>query len=457
MEIYRTKAWWKYGLGIFALLIICISIYYNSYLAKRLAEQERKFAKITASTLLEVNKQVTEGSKKNSDEAEGSNASNLQLDLGPSTLQLDIIQANTTIPIIITNENGDITLAKNLDESKIDQMKATCDTTYVDVGSIDENVRVERKMIVRGDSSYLLSMKATFEKNRPPIKMTIWKDKYQLLYFGESSTLQQLRWYPFIQFAIVACFILIAYWMFNAARRSEQNMVWLGMAKETAHQLGTPLTSLMGWMELLKINNDETSQMVGREMEKDVNRLKLISERFSKIGSKPELKEVDVAGNVERNVKYMKRRASQNIQFSYKIKGERPIIANVSETLFDWVIENLLKNALDAMTNKGAIDVYLEDRGEDILIDVKDTGKGIPKGQQRTVFQPGFSTKKRGWGLGLSLSKRIVEYYHKGKIFVHQSNVDEGTTFRIILPKAIPEKQNKQAPVESQNIAVPKI
>lgn len=270
-----------------------------------------------------------------------------------------------------------------------------------------------------------------------PLELTISEDVKQLVWYRESYLLRQLRWYPYIQLLSICAFLSFAYWAFSSARKAEQNKVWLGMAKETAHQLGTPLTSLLGWVELLKISEDPsgTMAMVGEGVEKDVDRLNLISERFSKIGSEPKLVEMDLGAVVQDNFDYISKIAPKKVEMSYSQEGPSPAIVKVSPTLFGWVIENLLKNALDAMDGKGSIDVLLRNQAEQIVIDVTDTGKGMPKSRFKTVFEPGFSTKKRGWGLGLSLSKRIVEYFHKGQIFVYQSTVGKGTTFRIVFNK----------------------
>ncbi|HNL07862.1 MAG TPA: HAMP domain-containing sensor histidine kinase, partial [Chitinophagales bacterium] len=228
---------------------------------------------------------------------------------------------------------------------------------------------------------------------------------------------------------------LVAYLLFSTARRAEQNKVWLGMAKETAHQLGTPLSSLMGWVEMLKTvqDPDGINDMIAQEVGKDVERLQLIADRFSKIGSIPKLQNSDVVDEVRQTLYYVKRRASSRVSFHFD-ETTPPIIIALSPVLFDWVIENLLKNALDAMDGKGEIRVAIAEDANDVVIDVTDTGKGIPKSRFITVFEPGYSTKKRGWGLGLSLSKRIIETYHKGKIFVAHSSPNEGATFRVILP-----------------------
>ena len=234
-----------------------------------------------------------------------------------------------------------------------------------------------------------------------------------------------------IQLVIVALFIIVTLVTISTRNKSTQNQVWAGMAKETAHQLGTPLSSLQGWLELLKENKD--NDMISHEMEKDIDRLKLVSDRFGKIGSIPNLEPTDIAAQIEKMVSYIKKRATDRV--SFKLLGNPTTIAAINAPLFDWVIENLLKNALDAMEGKGSITIQVTEEEKQILIDVTDSGKGISKQNIAKVFKPGFTTKKRGWGLGLSLSKRIIEHYHKGHLFVKHSEPGKGTTFRIVLKK----------------------
>jgi signal transduction histidine kinase len=236
-----------------------------------------------------------------------------------------------------------------------------------------------------------------------------------------------------VQLLIVSLFIIITITALSTSFRSSQNQVWAGMAKETAHQLGTPLTSLQGWVEMLKENPGDEKMVI--EMEKDVNRLKLVSDRFGKIGSTPHLEEHNVVAQVQSMIDYIKRRAPGKVQFSLDAADITSIPAHISPPLFDWVIENLLKNALDAMEGKGSIHVTMRAQDQQVQIDVTDTGKGIARQNIHKVFKPGFTTKKRGWGLGLSLSKRIIEQYHKGQLFVKQSEPGKGTTFRILLKK----------------------
>jgi signal transduction histidine kinase len=252
-------------------------------------------------------------------------------------------------------------------------------------------------------------------------------------YYGDSNLLKEVRYYPIIQLIIVALFILITLITVSVRNKSTQNQVWAGMAKETAHQLGTPLSSLEGWVEMLKDN--PANAKIGIEMEKDVDRLKLVSDRFGKIGSIPQLEEKNIVEQIESMVNYIKRRATDKVSFTINSQNQTDITALINAPLFDWVIENLLKNALDAMEGKGSIVVDIKNETAQTLIDITDSGKGILKANINKVFKPGFTTKKRGWGLGLSLSKRIIEQYHKGELFVKHSELGKGTTFRIVLKK----------------------
>lgn len=271
------------------------------------------------------------------------------------------------------------------------------------------------------------------EQNEPII-ITISEHEKQYLYYRDSILLQNLKFYPIVQFGVVFLFMLIAYLAFSSSRKAEQNQVWVGMSKETAHQLGTPISSLMAWVELLKMQNID--ERLIREFEKDTQRLQKITERFSKIGSVPELVLTDVGETVRSTVEYLKTRSSGKVVFIQDFLPDQKYEVPLNSPLFSWVIENLCKNAIDAMNNSGTIHISFIEKPEHLIIDVTDTGKGIAKVYFKTIFQPGFTTKKRGWGLGLSLAKRIVENYHKGKIFLKHSEINKGTTFRIILNKA---------------------
>ena len=389
MDIYRQKSKFKLLLIIVGLIIVLLSLLYNNRLASKLAIEEQKKAEILRNTYNEI-----------------FNAP-LEEDL---SFEQSIIEKNNTIPIIIADSLDNILFFGNIDSAKIKRHADYVQHRLEQIKTIQEPLTFEI-----GENS----------------------GELQYLYYENSSLLRQLKYYPFVQFAILGLFLGIGYLAFSFSRRSEQNRVWVGMAKETAHQLGTPLSSLVGWVEYLKEayqDNPEAVKVFG-EMEKDTHRLELVTDRFSKIGSKPNLKPHLVSEQLQTSLDYIKRRASDQVNFKISIENDR-LTSNMNPALFNWVLENLLKNALDAMDGKGNIEITLQQKKGDILIDVKDDGKGISKNLQSRVFQPGISTKKRGWGLGLTLSKRIIEEYHNGKIFVKESNTGKGTTFRIVIPSA---------------------
>ncbi len=375
---------WRVLLSFVAILIVTGTIFYSRYVANKIAEEEKQKVELWV---------------------EASNAMN-NPDNNDVDLPFRIIRNNDDIPIIETNEKDSITNYINLDSAR----------------AVD-------------DQSYLQRKLEKFKSINPPI---IWTDpqdstKVNRYYYGHTSLLNEVRFYPLIQLLIVGLFIVVTLLALQSSYRSVQNQVWAGMAKETAHQLGTPVSSLEGWVEMLKENPD--NQKVAMELEKDVDRLRLVSDRFGKIGSSPHLEEVNLVAQIHNMVDYMKKRAAGKIHFSVNTNGKAEVIGKVSPPLFDWVIENLLKNALDAMEGKGEIAVSIQDGEKEVFIDVADTGKGISKQHINSVFKPGFTTKKRGWGLGLSLSKRIISFYHKGEIFVKHSELGKGTTFRVVLKK----------------------
>jgi len=368
-----------------ALLIVSATLLYTNSLAKKLAEEEKMKVEIWA-----------EGIKS----LASSNADDI------SFYNL-VISSNSTIPVIMVDEEGNIieNSYKNLDSTKV-----ATDTTYL------------KKKLVE------------FKQAHPPI-IVQFKDQFKnYVYYGESYLLLQLRYFPYIQLSIIGLFLVLIFIMLSIASRSLQNQVWVGMSKETAHQLGTPLTSLEAWLEHLKENRE--SKEMAFEMQKDLDRLKLIADRFSKIGSVPNLEPTNVTERLENMVEYMRKRAPQRVRITLHDNGYSRAMASMSGPLFDWVIENLLRNALDAMEGKGNIDLYLNEQNDQVVIDVTDDGKGIPGRYKDKIFTPGFSTKKRGWGLGLSLAKRIVNEYHKGNIFLKHSEPGKGTTFRITLKSA---------------------
>jgi signal transduction histidine kinase len=266
-----------------------------------------------------------------------------------------------------------------------------------------------------------------------PIEIEVADRGKNYIFYKDSYVLTQLRYFPYIQLVIIGIFLLVAYLIFSTSRRSEQNQVWVGLAKETAHQLGTPLSSMMAWVDYLESKGLDQETIT--ELHKDVNRLKTITDRFSKIGSVPVLKPENIVSLIYQSVSYFKTRASQKILFSIDVPEETVIMVPLNYQLFDWVIENLIKNAIDAMTRSGNINIQVFEEGKHVFIDISDSGKGIPRNMFKTIFNPGYSSKQRGWGLGLSLSKRIIREYHRGKIFVKSSTLGKGSTFRIMLRK----------------------
>jgi signal transduction histidine kinase len=372
---------WRWLLALLGIAIVCGTIFYSQYLAQKIrTEEQQKIEQWLAASKAILNPDLT--------------------------LPNLIRNEQHSIPIIETNENDSITSYFNLDTVKIDQ-----------------------------DKSYLANQLKIFRSQNPPLEIK-WSDSpytANRYYYGHTALLDQVRYYPLIQLLLVAVLIFFIVYSITTHNRATQNQVWAGMAKETAHQLGTPLSSLQGWIEMLK--EQGLSAETVSELQKDVDRLNLVSDRFSKIGSIPQLEKSDIIFQIHQMMDYMRRRTTSKVQFSFEKNGHEHIEANISPPLFDWVIENLLKNALDAMEGKGHIDVNIKEETEQVTIDISDTGKGISSGNIRRVFDPGFTTKKRGWGLGLSLSKRIMETYHKGELFVKQSDVGKGTTFRIVLNK----------------------
>jgi two-component sensor histidine kinase len=376
---------WRTALAFVAILIVTGTIFYSQYLSRKIEKDERQKVEEWVEASISL--------------------------LNPNTpdtrLPLKIIKDNDDIPIIWTNEKDSI-----IDHINLDSNQLLKDPDYL-AGKLKE-------------------LKAT---NKP----IVWADptnpsKINRYYYGNTTLLKEVRYYPIIQLFIVGLFILITLIALKSNYRSTQNQLWAGMAKETAHQLGTPVSSLEGWVEVLR--DIQGTERILPEIEKDVQRLQLVTDRFGKIGSKPKLQETDIVLQVQNMISYIRKRAGSRVAFNLDIKGEQPTRTLVSPPLFDWVIENLLKNALDAMDEKGKIDISISNMASDIIIDITDNGKGISKANIKKVFNPGFTTKKRGWGLGLTLTKRIVEQYHKGQIYVKSSEVGKGTTFRIILNKS---------------------
>ncbi len=380
--------WWNWRtlLAVVAIGIVIGTVFYSNYLSKKIADQEK--LKVEAwveaqRTLLNTN-----------------DAANI-------ALSSKLIAENTDIPIIETNEKDSIISARNLDSAR----------------SINDKFFLQDKL-------------KEFSDLNAPIVLVLNEKPYiaNKYFYGESELQREVRYYPIVQLLIVGLFIVVTVVTQRVSYRSRQNQLWAGMAKETAHQLGTPLTSLQGWLEMLREN--ESNHKIVNEMEKDVDRLQLVSDRFGKIGSNPKLEERNIIYQLTQMLDYVKKRAGKHVEFELDTHGKTEIAAMISPPLFDWVIENLLKNALDAMEGKGKMKVEVEEKASKIYIDITDSGKGISKANVNRIFNPGFTTKKRGWGLGLTLTKRIVEQYHKGTIFVKWSEQGKGTTFRIIMDKS---------------------
>jgi signal transduction histidine kinase len=376
---------WRTALAALAILIVSGTIFYSGYVSRKIQGDERKKIELWAdaqNTFMKTDDKYA-------------------IDLVAS-----ITTKNTTIPIILTNENDSI-----IDHLNLDTTKALRDSSYV-----------KRKL-------------KSFKSLHQPVSWANPLDSTQknLLYYGKSTLSNEVKLYPLIQLLVVAMFIIVTLILLQTSNRSTQNQVWAGMAKETAHQLGTPVSSLKGWLEMLKESN--TSTEITTEIEKDIMRLELISDRFGKIGSTPKFIDTNIVERIELMMDYMKKRASGKVVFGIHAGQYDDTNAPISPQLFDWVIENLYKNALDALEGKGSIHTYIYRYDDKVIIDVSDTGKGIPRNKWKTIFKPGFTTKKRGWGLGLSLTRRIVQAYHQGKIYVKESEPGKGTTIRVILPK----------------------
>lgn len=386
MNALNRIAGWKIYLGIAGMIIVLASLLYSNYLAGEFVEREQKMAShwLEATTAL----------------AESDDEDDLYCDL---SLHQKIIESNSTIPVILTDHNNNALIGRNFG------------------AVLDEDTEFLQKQVNR-----------LIEMGVEPLK-----SPYNFLYFKESKIVTQFRYFPYVQFLLIASFVLFGYFGINAARKAEQNRVWVGLAKETAHQLGTPISAIVAWIEHLRLMKEEDVEVneILNELQNDVDRLELIANRFSKIGSVPKLESVNIVEELEKCKDYMQKRASRRVEFHFPKREEQKLQADINPPLFDWVIENLLRNALDAMSSKGKISADVMDDPNYVYIDISDTGKGIPNNNFAKVFEPGFTTKKRGWGLGLSLAKRIIEEYHSGKIFVKKSKEGVGSTFTIQLPK----------------------
>ena len=502
MDLYTQKKRGKLLLFILAAIIIGVSIFYTNIIVNKFASQEQKNVRLWASAVHRKARLVkyTEGFFSKLQEQERERVELLaevynQLlkddTVSDLTFYLDIIYNNNTIPVILTNEKGEILNTKNLeadddtlsyltgklqdDFSLYDPIEVPYTKTrrnylyYKDskffqelkdvlnnfISSFMEEVALNsssvpviitdssRRNVIQfgnlndirmSDPVYVRQKLEEMERENTPIKVTFGDQGTSYIFYKDSDLLTIMRFFPLAQILIIAVFFVIAYLLFSYSRKSEQNRVWAGMAKETAHQIGTPLSSIMAWMELLKLG-EGTADQAADEIEKDIRRLEVITERFSKIGSVPRLEQNNIIQIIYDSVAYLKPRSPKKISYLIDVPEDVEIFIPVNSSLFSWVIENVCKNAIDAMGGVGTILITLKEEPKHILIDVSDTGRGISRAEQRDIFNPGYTSKKRGWGLGLSLSKRIIRDYHKGKIFVKSSTVGTGTTFRIIMRK----------------------
>ena len=482
----------------FGFIIVGTSLWYTNVLVGKIAKDERKKIETWAGAVqkkaslvkyteeffekikVEERKRVELWAEATKRLIEADNSEDL-------TFYSEIISGNTNIPVVLVDEKGNITAAKNVNfnsgsiktlsgnlkkeytqyepiivaygskksylyykDSKLftglrdvlnDLIKSFIQEVVVNSASVPVIITdsSKTKIIKYGnvdslkinDKEYINDMISAMQAQNKPIEIVLSGFGRCYVFYKDSFLLTQLKYYPYAQFFIIGLFLLVAYLLFSTARKAEQNQVWVGMSKETAHQLGTPLSSLMAWVEILKMKNLDRETIA--EIEKDVHRFEIITQRFSNIGSLPKLEKENIVKVIYEALDYIRTRTSKKILFSVNLPQEFEFFAPLNIPLFEWVIENLCKNAIDAMDGEGSIDIAITEENDLLMIDISDTGKGIPKSKFKTVFKPGFTSKQRGWGLGLTLCKRIIEVYHKGKIFVRSSTLGKGTIFRIIL------------------------
>lgn len=502
-EIHSSKQRWKLFLLLFATLIVVVSLYFSDILVKKIADDERAKVKLWAEAVERRSNLVvyTEEFFKVIQDEERKRvelwAMANQKIFDPETENVDffyveILQANTTIPVLVTDSEGNVVNHRNLDphfgdpEVLNDELKEffsvyppiqvsysagrvietqflyyqdshvftelrnllsdLIDSFISEVVVNSANVPViivdstQTQIIAAGnidnpDPENFIAVEKVIQSlagKNPPLTIQLPTFGTCHVLYTNSFLLTQLKYYPVIQFLVIGIFLLIAYILFSTARNAEQNQVWVGMSKETAHQLGTPLSSLVGWVEILKMKGVDKATI--SEISKDITRLENITERFSKIGSPAKLEPVNIIETTREAVEYMKNRTSKKVKFNI-LASDSEVLVPLNTNLYEWVIENICKNAVDAMDGEGNLTVEIEDQPRNVIIDITDTGKGILPSKHKTIFNPGYTSKQRGWGLGLSLSKRIIENYHKGKLFVKKSEINKGTTFRIVLNK----------------------
>lgn len=396
-NIYDIRRRGVIGFLLLSVVVISVFLFYSDSLVKDLSQQERERMQIWADATRELVNPV------NSDSQSGSNVDFL----------LSIIERNRTIPVLLTDETGEIIMQRNF------SLPEPPDSLSLSLSDVNRS---------------FLDKKLDELRNSPNvIEIDMGEAGKQWLYYEDSKVLRSLGFYPYVQLLVLLAFVLIVYYAVSSTKRAEQNKVWVGLSKETAHQLGTPISSLMAWMELLEESG--VSPETVTEMNKDVKRLSTIASRFSKIGSRPSMEIYDINEIVSHASDYMSSRISRRIRLTL-MPWHEPLIVTLSPPLTEWVMENLIKNAVDAMEGSGKIDIAIRPEKSKAIIEISDTGKGIARKNQKAIFNPGFTTKSRGWGLGLTLTKRIIEEYHGGLIYVKKSEIGVGTTFAIELPMA---------------------
>ena len=502
MQIYYKKKRWKWLLFGAALLIITISLWYTNILVKQIAEDERLSINIWANAiqrkanLVNYTKRFFDQIK----EEEYKRAlilaeayRNFRFEESSRTLEFyrQMMEYNTTIPIILTDSRNNIKIYKNVSEKdlagitvmtdslkrefssfepiKVTLVGAEYDLLYFKESTVFTELRLVLNDLVESffsevvgssasvpvmitdssgtnviesgnldtnklkDTEYIADMIGSMSFENDPIEIHLPDYGRSYIYYANSTLMEQIMYYPYVMLTIISVFLFISYFLFSTARKSEQNLVWIGMSKETAHQLGTPLSSIMAWMELLRMKGENLEEIT--EIEKDVKRLENITDRFSKIGSPSKLEPRNLTAVLYESVAYLEPRISKKVRFHINLTPDKEVIVPLNTQLFEWVVENICKNAVDAMNSSGNINIIIEEVNRHVNNDFEDTGKGMHKSQFKAIFKPGYTSKKRGWGLGLSLSKRIIADYHKGKIFVKSSVIDKGTVIRIVLRK----------------------
>jgi signal transduction histidine kinase len=385
VNIYYQNTIWKLALLVFAVIIGLSSLLYTENLVKRLKAEERKKVELWAE------------------------ATRLLINSSDSSEYLPFLSSinenNSTIPVILTDGSDNIISSRNFDPEKIK------------------------------DISFLKTELARIKGKISPIIIDIGAGQINRIYYRESIILRKLTYYPYVQLSVIVLFILVSYMAFSSSRKAEQNQVWVGMSKETAHQLGTPTSSLAGWIEILQLKYPEIT--ITEELSRDLSRLEKVAERFSKIGSRPDLAVENILKVINQTIDYLRSRTSSKVVIKIDSGNLNEVLIPINSALFSWVIENVCKNAIDAITGEGEINIRISENDQASLIDISDNGKGIPKSAYKRIFKPGYTTKKTGWGLGLSLAKRIIEEYHDGKIFVRNSEIGKGSSIRIVMNKRI--------------------